>query len=193
MKPNVDPVERIRKLRQPGLKRLWKRIQQGKTPGWDSGKAFEHLILRAFELEGAKVRYPFSVIVGQKASEDEPDSRTDEQIDGVIYIDGLHCLVEFKDWSKPVNIDPIAKLRNQLLRRPSIVIGCLFSRSGFTDSAKTLAQYLAPQTILLWNGDDIEYALERQAFRRALIAKLRYTIEHAVSDVDVASLLEDFS
>ncbi len=192
---NLDPVERIRKLNHSGLKRLWKRIRQGDTPGWDSGQAFEYLILRAFELEGAVVGYPFQVVVPkkQKASEDEPSAQPDEQIDGVIYVDGLHCLVESKDWSKPVNIDPIAKLRNQLLRRPSIVIGCLFSRSGFTESARTLSQYLAPQTILLWDGYDIEYTLERRAFRRALTAKLRYSIEHAVADVDAVSLLEDFS
>jgi hypothetical protein len=35
---------------------LWKGIESGNTPGWESGKALEYLILRAFQLEGAEVQ-----------------------------------------------------------------------------------------------------------------------------------------
>jgi hypothetical protein len=36
-------------------------IEAGNTSGWAPGKAFEYLVLRAFQLEGAEVRWPYSV------------------------------------------------------------------------------------------------------------------------------------
>ena len=152
-----------------GLLNLWQSIEVGDTPGWEPGKAFEYLVLRTFQLEGAEVRWPFSV----RIDEDEI-----EQIDGVVYSDGLACLVECKDTKNPVNVEPIAKLRNQLLRRPSPAIGLLFSRSGFTRAAITLSEYMAPQTLLLWDGREVAYALEKRCFRRVLGAKYRYCIEY---------------
>ncbi|MFN9817569.1 MAG: ParA family protein, partial [Pseudanabaena sp.] len=45
--------------------------------------------------------------------------------------------VESKDFAdKKVDIAPIAKLRNQLLRRPTATVGLVFSRTGFTDPAR---------------------------------------------------------
>ncbi|MCC5621225.1 aminotransferase class I/II-fold pyridoxal phosphate-dependent enzyme, partial [Nostoc sp. CHAB 5715] len=41
-----------------------------------------------------------------------------EQIDGVVYSEGLAYIIECKDECEAVDILPIAKLRNQLLRRP---------------------------------------------------------------------------
>ena len=57
---------KIKRLRWPGLKNLWSAIKKGDTPGWEAGKAFEYLVLRAFELEHTtrepvSVRYPYSV------------------------------------------------------------------------------------------------------------------------------------
>ncbi len=130
---------------------------------WIPGKAFEYLIVRAFELEGAEVRYPYSVPIAEEIV---------EQIDGVVYAQGLSCLIESKDWKEYVGIEPIAKLRNQLLRRPGTVIGSIFSRGGFTNPARTLAQFLAPQTILLWNGDEILYALENLKMREGLLSSI---------------------
>lgn len=79
-----------------------------------------------------------------------------EQIDSTIYSDGLACLVESKDLAQRVNIEPLAKMRNQLLRRVVATIGIIFSGNGFTYAAIALARYIAPQTILLWTGDEIE-------------------------------------
>jgi hypothetical protein len=60
--PKAEEYEaRIRRLRWPGLQKLWEAIKQRDTPGWDAGKAFEYLILRTFELDGAQVRWPYSV------------------------------------------------------------------------------------------------------------------------------------
>ena len=45
------------------LSTLWNQIQSADTPDWDTGKAMEYLILRAFQLEGAEVIYPYSVVI----------------------------------------------------------------------------------------------------------------------------------
>jgi hypothetical protein len=104
---------------------------------------------------------------------------------GAIYSDGLNCLVECKDTSTRVNVEPIAKLRNQLLRRPATAIGCIFSRNGFTDTAFTLAKYIAPQTILLWGQGEIYYCLENQFMRLALLKKYRICVEQGVPNFNI--------
>ena len=48
-------------LSYAGLVELWEAIEARNTPGWEPGKAFEYSILRAFELEGAQVTWPYSV------------------------------------------------------------------------------------------------------------------------------------
>src|SRR5947209_18388617 len=88
------------------LQTLWNAIERRDTPGWETGKALEYLVIRAFELDGAQVRWPYAV---QLFGEDV------EEIDGVVYYAGLSCLAECKDLSENVAIGPIAKLRNQLL------------------------------------------------------------------------------
>jgi hypothetical protein len=153
--PTAEECEAmIKGLDYQALRELWRQVQARDTPRWDRGKAFEYLILRAFELEGADVQYPFEVEIQDEVA---------EQIDGVVHLDFLSAVVESKDHddSTRVSIGPIAKLRNQLLRRPSPAIGMLFSRTGFTSPAVILCQYLAPQTVLLWQGPEIELALAR--------------------------------
>jgi hypothetical protein len=169
-------VELIRRNDYDGLRDLWSRVCQGETvPGWPPGLAFEHLLLRAFELEGATVVWPYQV-------RHEGSRRPIEQIDGAVYVDGLGCLFEAKDHDNDVSFEPIAKLRSQLLRRPPAVIGIVFSRKGFTPAAKVLTRYMMPQTVLLWEGAEIAYALEREGMRATLRAKYRYAVEHGLPD-----------
>jgi hypothetical protein len=158
------------------LSELWQGIQANQITNWEPGKALEYLVLRAFQLEGADVVYPYSVVI---------ESEEIEQIDGAVYAGGLACLIECKDQADRVNIEPIAKMRNQLLRRPASAIGIVFSRSGFTYAARTLAQYIAPQTVLLWNGDEIDYALERQQMCQTLVKKYRLFVEHGIPAYDI--------
>jgi Restriction endonuclease len=168
----------IQSLQWDGLRSLWQEIEQRSTPGWDSGKAFEYLVLRAFQLDGAEVRYSYSVkLFGEEI----------EQVDGVVYYSGLACLIESKDFADRVNVDvtPIAKLRNQLLRRPASTIGLVFSRTGFTDPARHLSYFSLPQTILLWSGEELKYALEQEVICELLILKYRVCIEDGLSDYDV--------
>lgn len=176
MPTNAEYQHQIRRLQRPALLSLWRQILAGDTPGWAAGRALEYLVLRAFELDGAAVTWPFNVSVG---------GATVEQIDGVIYADGIASLVECKDSSRPVNFEPLAKLRQQLLRRPPSVIGCCFARSGFTPEAMLLAERSSPQNVLLWQGDEIEFGLKRQRMRSGLLAKFRHSVEHALPDFKI--------
>jgi hypothetical protein len=58
------------------LRMLWDTIKGGNTPGWDQGKALEHLVIRAFKLGGVDAEYPYHV---------PPGGRILEQIDGVVF------------------------------------------------------------------------------------------------------------
>jgi Restriction endonuclease len=178
MPTDINYQQKISTCDYPQLPQLWTAIQSGSTPGWDPGKAFEYLVIRAFELEGAAVTYPFSVNLGGTIV---------EQIDGAVYSDGLACLVECKDQEGNLAIDPVAKLRNQLLRRPTGIVGLVFSTAGFTEATSILAQYSASQPILLWNGRDIGYALGRQQLRVGLLRKYRYCVERGLSDYSLKS------
>jgi hypothetical protein len=163
----VDYVGFVRRMDWPELRLLWKAIDAG-TTGWPPGRALEHLVLRAFELSGAAVRWPYEVPIAGEIV---------EQIDGAVHLNGLSCIVECKDTAEPVKIEAVAKLRNQLLRRPAGVVGLVFSRNGFTESAITLARFVAPQNILLWGGEEIAYLLEREDFSSGLTSKHRISIE----------------
>jgi hypothetical protein len=162
--------ERVRALDYTGVMALWGQVQKRDTPDWPPGLALEYLLLRAFQLEGAQVTWPYVV---------PPVGLVVEQIDGAVHTDGLWCLVEAKDEQEEIAVEPIAKLRNQLLRRPAGVVGLFFSTSDFTESAETLSCYVAPQIVLLWNGLDVRYALEKRKLREGLLAKYRHTVEYA--------------
>jgi hypothetical protein len=178
--------ETIQQYSWEELSDLWEAIKAGNTPDWGNGKAFEYLVLRAFQLEGAYVVWPYPVTIGELTRTET--NGTAEQIDGFIHtVDGLACLVECKNYGKDkVNLEPIAKLRNQLLRRPSAVIGIVFSRSGFTDLASLLARFIAPQTILLWGGDEVEIALKNQWFCKGLTAKYRVCAQKGLPDYHIS-------
>lgn len=171
MPTSAEYEAKIENYNWDNLINLWTQIESGNTPEWDAGKALEYLVLRAFNLVGAEVTYPYSVRI---------DGDELEQIDGVIYSEALNCLVECKDTSTKSNIEPIAKLRNQLLRRPATTIDIVFSRNGFTESAITLARFVAPQTILLWGGEEIYYCVQNKLMRQALLKKYRFCVERGL-------------
>ena len=169
--------QRIRTYDWQQLNELWQAIINKNTQDWGKGKALEYLIVRAFELSGATVRYPYSVY--------EDDGQQIEQIDGVIYYNHLSCILECKDQAKPVNFEPIAKLRSQLMRRGTTTLGCIFSMSSFTDPAVTLMKTLAPQVILLWYPEEITLCLAEQDIIKALIHKYHYYIERGKLDTNI--------
>lgn len=168
MPVRTDYAARVRLLGWDGLRELWERSARGPVPGWPPGRAFEHLVLRAFELDGAEVRWPFEVSFGDAVV---------EQIDGAVYAGHLSCIVEAKDTMAPVDVGALAKMRNQLARRPAGTLGLMFARSKFTSSAVALAAFFAPQTVLLWRGRELQACLERESIVPTLEAKFRECVE----------------
>ena len=168
----------IKKLKWPGLAKLWEAIKATATPDWPPGKAFEYLVLRIFDLDGAEVRWPYSV--------DLFGSNEVEQIDGSVRIGSLYGVIESKDEKGDISIGPIAKLRNQLLRRPAGTVGLLFSSRAFTNPAIQLAHFTLPQAILLWSGKEIEKALSEKQICRFAEQKYRFCVDQGVPDYDIA-------
>lgn len=66
------------KMDWPAIAALWEQIKKGETPGWDNGKALEHLVVRAFALSGLEVEYPYDV---------PPGGKPFEEIDGIVYLE----------------------------------------------------------------------------------------------------------
>lgn len=178
MAAREDYEARIEAMDWEGLQDLWEQIRRGDTPGWDPGRAFEYLVIRVFQACGARVRWPYEV-------RDRDDDEVIEEIDGAVHWGGMHCLIQAKDRDKRLNIEPIAKLRNQLLRRPAGALGMVFSRSGFTNPALYLAQFNSPHAILLWEGDEIEAAIEEKDACRMLERKYRVLVEYGVPDYNI--------
>ena len=110
--PTASECEsRIQELDWDGLRTLWDAIARRDTYGWEEGRAFDYLVLRAFQLDRARIRWPYWVSIG---------GETMEQIDGAVHWRTLSCLVESKDFLEdPVNIEPIAKLRNYEMKSPA--------------------------------------------------------------------------
>jgi hypothetical protein len=178
MADDAEYEARIQQLDWSGLRSLWENIVRRDTPDWEPGRAFEYLILRAFQLDGARVRWPYSILM---------EDQVVEQIDGAVHWGRLSCLLECKDTRKPISVEPIAKMRNQLLRRPSGSIGLVFSCAGFTQPAALLARYISTQTILLWDGNEIEYALKQERIGEFLEYKYCGCVETGVPETDIRS------
>ncbi|MDM8539312.1 restriction endonuclease [Desulfobacterales bacterium HSG17] len=183
MATDSEYQNRIKDYQWKDLSDLWESIKRQNTSGWDDGKAFEYLILQSFLLEGAEIRWPYRVKL---------NGTEIEQVDGVIYLDNLACLIECKDYNssqigkkRNINFEPVTKIRSQLMRRPSSTIACVFSSGGFTEPAITLANFTHPQTILLWTGSEVEYCLGKKKFSKSLINKYRKCIEFGIHDYDI--------
>lgn len=172
MAKETEYEQKISQYDRDSLLGLWQAIVAGDTPGWEAGKAFEYLVLRAFQLEGATTYWPYRV-------------ETLEQIDGFLTTDGLTCLVEVKDQLELVDIEPIAKLRHRLLRRPVTTMGIVFSRSGFTRPVLQQARFFVPQNVLLWTGMEVAYGLEHRRMRQGLLIKYQYCSQYGFPDYDI--------
>jgi hypothetical protein len=158
------------------LKAFWAKIKNKKTPGWPPGKAFEYLVLQAFNLDQGCIRWPYKVTL---------DDEVIEQIDGFVHIGRLSCIIESKDTASAVTIEPIAKMRNQLLRRHSGAIGLVFSSARFTDAALVLAKYIAPQAILLWTGREMDQVMSDKKIHEHLEYKYRACVETGMTDASI--------
>jgi hypothetical protein len=154
------------------LSALWQAIKKGDTPGWDDGKALEYLVVRAFELNRIRVEYPYHV---------PPGGDPIEQIDGMVILDGSAYLLECKDTTS-VDIVPVTKLVNQLIRRPQTTCGSVFTSGAFSTPATILADLSLPHRILFWSGIDVESALTAKDFASALREKYYRLCKFGLTD-----------
>lgn len=160
---------RVLALDHSGLLELWQGLQAGVSPpDWPAGVLLEYLILRAFQLEGAEVTWPYRVYRNGVLL---------EQIDGVVYFDGVSCLVECKDMTRAVDTLAIVKLKSQILRRPPTTIGALLCTGEVSQAAFTLVEMLPPPDVLLWEGEEIDQALRGHQLLKGMRRKLRYAVE----------------
>ncbi len=165
--------ERVQGLERTAVVEMWNALRAGaQLRGWPPGKGLEYLLLRAYQLEGAEVTWPYSV-----SSEEVL-----EQIDGAVSFDGLWCLLECKHQRRPVGIDPIIKLKARLTRRTRATLGAVFSVSGFTESATKLLRMLPPVDVLLWTGKDMDWALWEGRLCEGTRQKLRAAVEYGLAD-----------
>ncbi len=156
------------------LIRVWREIKSQADVGeWPPGKAFEYLVVRAFELEGLTVRWPFQVTYPHRFG-------TMEQIDGVVYLGERAFLVESKNLAEPATIEAIAKLRFRLEARPPGTMGVLFSVRNFTFPTEVFAQFASPLNVLLWSSEDLDSALAHGTMVAGLRSKLEYAIERGL-------------
>lgn len=153
--------ERADRFSWSEVEQLWDRVQRSRTEGWDAGKALEHLVIRAFALSGLRVEWPYEVPVA---------GRTLEQIDGMVYVGDIPFLIECKD-ERSVDIEVIAKLRNQLMRRPPSTMGCVFVSGSFSRPAIILSDFAAPHRITLWSKADIAEGIRVRDFAGILRRK----------------------
>lgn len=156
------------------LRDIWAQIKTGAPiDSFPSGKAFEYLVIRAFEIEGLRVRWPYEVVYPQKFG-------TMEQVDGIVYFESRAFLVESKDLTEPAAIEAIAKLRFRLEGRPPGTMGVLFSVNDFSLPAEVFAQFASPLNVLLWGRADLDIALRSGCMKNALEQKMVYAIEEGL-------------
>ncbi|WP_257455313.1 hypothetical protein [Archangium lipolyticum] len=166
---------RVLALEHRELMELWEGLRAGVAPAdWPAGVLLEYLILRAFQLEGVEVTWPYRVY---------RDGVLLEQIDGVVYFDGVFCLVEFKDMTRPVDTVAIVKLKSQILRRPRTTIGALFCTGEVSQAASSLMEMLPPPDVLLWEGGEIDLALRGQRLLDGMRRKLRHAVEMGFAEL----------
>ncbi|WP_375771961.1 restriction endonuclease [Archangium gephyra] len=167
---------RVLALEHEGLLALWQGLRAGVSPPeWPAGVLLEYLLLRAFQLEGAEVTWPYRVYRNGVLL---------EQIDGVVYFDGVSCLVECKDMTSPVDALAIVKLKSQILRRPRTTIGALLCTGKISEPASSLVEMLPPPDVLLWEGEELGQALREHRLLEGMRRKLRHAVEMGFAEVD---------
>ena len=87
-----------------------------------------------------------------------------------------------------INIEPLAKLRNQLARRHSAIFGMFFSMTDYTAPAQMLIQFMAPQLIILWTREDLDYCFHHEiCFTKAMLLKYKMAIEKCEYNLNLST------
>lgn len=171
----------------PGVERRFR--EQILTPE-QAGTVFERRVLEAFRLSGHTGHYPFTVPMQASGS-------IREQIDGLV-IDGWQSfLVESKFWIGQVDFGPIALLHTLLDTRPVGTLGLFFSAFGYTQPAKESTDRLRPVRVLLFDQDDLDWALVKRPFKGSMMEMVRrkwpLAVMYSRSSASVSDLIDLFN
>lgn len=160
------------------LKNLWKTRKDEKgNDVWPKGKLMEFMIVRAFELESNEAK-PVHVTYPYGVRDTSLDNEEIEQIDGAVHVMDLHALIECKDYRDiKIDIEPLVKLRFRLQVRHSSAFGIFFACTELTKPAEYWINMMAPQLIIFWDKEDLEYCLENRCFVDCLETKYRMAID----------------
>jgi len=156
------------------LIRIWENLQARQpVKRWEAGKAFEYLVVRAFEIDGLRARWPYAVTYRQKLG-------IVEQNDGLVYLGERAFLLESKDHTDALAIEAVAKLRFRLESRPPGTMSVLFTARSFSLATEVFSQFAAPLNVILWRGQDLDYALRRGSMASGLQAKFEAATERGI-------------
>lgn len=145
-----------------------------------AGYVFENWIIQGFRLNGSDIDPPFSVSINPGA-----DERPSHQLDGLLFTDSREFLVESK--FTQVDFTPIARLHLLVESRPIGTMGILFAARGFTIPAIDLAHIQRPIRVLLFNRQELEYALQANDFLGAVRLKLRRAVKYGRSSINIST------
>jgi restriction system protein len=115
------------------------------------GKTLERLLSDLCAVEGVQVREPFEI---------REAGTPQEQIDGVVAVDGHLYLVEVKWWTDPIDIVSMSHHLVRLFRRPDMR-GLFISASSYTKPAiDACKDVLAQKLMVLAELDELIFLLE---------------------------------
>lgn len=61
----------------------------------------------------------------------------------------------------------------------------IFSRSGYTPSAKTLARYMSPLSVLMWEFGELAFAVREQKICAGMMTKYQFAVEKGLPDYNI--------
>jgi hypothetical protein len=144
-----------------------------------AGDVFERWVIEAFRLSGMVGHTAFRVPLRTSAN-------TQEQIDGLIFDGWQAFLVEAKFWTPGVDFSPIVVFNDIVDSRPAGTLGLFFSAFGYTGPAKDCAELLRPIRVLLFDRDDLNWALQQEPFKGSMKEMVRRKWLHAVMSGRIA-------
>lgn len=135
-----------------GLRRRLVELFQERDPH-RRGTLLERLLNELFALDGLLIREAFVLRTGEGEAQ--------EQIDGVVELDGHIYLVEVKWWSKPIGVEPVSRHLVRLFTR-SDARGLMISASGFSEPAiRECTAVLSQRVMILAELRELVLLLER--------------------------------
>ncbi len=91
-----------------------------------------------------------------------------------LVIDGWKAfLIESKFWIGQVDFGPIALLHTLLDTRPIGTLGLFFSVFGYTQPARESTDRLRPVRVLLFDQEDLNWALMRKPYKGSMMEMVR--------------------